>query len=243
MGAYFSIQQMHRTNIENQEMPWYTFYIKWGVIMIRIAVVEDEPATSEQLSEYAERICREVGLDVEIVKFSDGIEITENYRAVWDIIFMDIEMPYLDGMSAAQRIRKFDPAVVLIFITNMARFAIKGYEVDAMDFVLKPVKYALLTLKLKKAVNIVSQHKRHYLLVSADGEDKRVSIDDIFVYQGHQPPASHPYDAGGVCSQRFTPGDRKAAFWAAFRAKQSQLHGGSSKRHGPAQRQCPGIRP
>lgn len=147
--------------------------------MIRIAIVEDEPAMSEQLSEYAERFCREAGLDVEIVKFSDGIEITENYRAVWDIIFMDIEMPHLDGMSAAQRIRKFDPAVVLIFITNMARFAIKGYEVDAMDFVLKPVKYAQLALKLKKAVNIVSQHKRHYLLVSADGEDKRVSVDDI----------------------------------------------------------------
>lgn len=147
--------------------------------MIRIAIVEDEPAVAKQLQEYVERFCRENGQEADVTLFSNGMVIAEDYRAVWDIIFMDIEMPYLDGMSAAQRIRKVDSAVVLVFVTNMARFAIKGYEVDAMDFVLKPVKYAQFALKLKKAMNIAGQRKRHYLLVSADGLEKRLSIDDI----------------------------------------------------------------
>lgn len=147
--------------------------------MIRIAIVEDEPAVAKQLSEYVKRCCEENGQDVDVVIFTDGIEITEDYRAVWDIILMDIEMPHMDGMRAAQYIRKRDSAVVLIFITNMARFAIKGYEVDAMDFVLKPVKYAQLAVKLKKAMNIACQYKRHYLLVKTEGMDKRVPVADI----------------------------------------------------------------
>lgn len=147
--------------------------------MIRIAIVEDESAVAKQLSEYVKRCCEENGQDVDVVIFTDGIEITEDYRAVWDIILMDIEMPHMDGMRAAQYIRKRDSAVVLIFITNMARFAIKGYEVDAMDFVLKPVKYAQLAVKLKKAMNIACQYKRHYLLVKTEGMDKRVPVADI----------------------------------------------------------------
>lgn len=146
---------------------------------MRIAIVEDESAVAEQLREYVERFCRENGQEADVTIFANGMLIAQDYRAVWDIILMDIEMPYLDGMSAAQRIRKVDSTVVLIFVTNMARFAIKGYEVDAMDFVLKPVKYAQFALKLKKAVHIVSERKQYYLMVSVDGLDRRVPINDI----------------------------------------------------------------
>lgn len=147
--------------------------------MIRIAIVEDEAAVAEQLREYVERFCKENGQEADVTLFSNAMVIVEDYRAVWDIILMDIEMPYLDGMSAAQRIREIDSAVVLIFVTNMARFAIKGYEVDAMDFVLKPVKYAQFALKLKKAMRIIGEHKQRYLMLSTNGLDRRISVNDI----------------------------------------------------------------
>ena len=60
-------------------------------------------------------------------------------------------MPRLDGMAAAERIRAFDPGVILIFITNMAQYAIKGYEVDALDFVLAGGGIFPFSLKLKKS--------------------------------------------------------------------------------------------
>lgn len=50
-------------------------------------------------------------------------------------------MKFMDGMSAAEAIRKQDTKVVIMFITNMTNYAIRGYEVDAMDYVLKPVSY------------------------------------------------------------------------------------------------------
>ena len=75
----------------------------------------------------------------------------EPYRPGFDIIFLDIEMPTLGGMPTAERIRMLDPDVILIFVTNMAQYAIRGYEVDAMDFVLKPVSYYQFSTKLERA--------------------------------------------------------------------------------------------
>ncbi|MEQ2442813.1 LytTR family DNA-binding domain-containing protein [Pseudoflavonifractor sp. CLA-AP-H29] len=147
--------------------------------MTRVAIVEDDRACARQLEECVRRYLKENGLDGEIVVFPDGMDIAEDYRPVWDIILMDIEMPHLDGMSAARRIRAVDPAAVIMFITNMARYAIKGYEVDALDFVLKPVTYGQLALKLKKAMTIVASRERRYLMLPAGEGEKRVSTDEI----------------------------------------------------------------
>ena len=109
--------------------------------MVRIAIVEDDDACRAQLEAYVRRYGGETGGEFQITSFSDGLDIAEDYRPIYDSILLDIEMPRLDGMTAAERIRSFDPGVILIFITNMAQYAIKGYEVDALDFVLKPVGY------------------------------------------------------------------------------------------------------
>lgn len=147
--------------------------------MTRVAIVEDNASYSAQLRSYVERCFLELGQPVDVTVFLNGLDIVEYYRPVWDIILMDIMMPHMDGMSAAQRIREQDPAVVLIFITNMAQYAIKGYEVDAMDFVLKPVEYAQLALKLKKAMGMVTQRQQRYLMVHLDGEKQKIATRDI----------------------------------------------------------------
>lgn len=107
--------------------------------MTRIAIVEDEAAVREQLAGYVQRYTRQYGIQFEVTMFTDGVEILEDYRPVYDIIFLDVEMQHLDGMETARRIRELDSDVLLIFITNMAQYAIKGYAVGALDYVLKPV--------------------------------------------------------------------------------------------------------
>ena len=148
--------------------------------MIRTAIVEDDPACAELLRRYLERCGREWGLEIQAELFSDGLDIAEGYRPVWDILLMDIEMPHMDGMEAARRIRAVDPAVVIVFITNMARYAVKGYEVDAMDFVLKPVSYFAFSVKLGKALGVLSSRVQHSLIVPSEGGIRKVPADDVY---------------------------------------------------------------
>ena len=116
-----------------------------GSDMLQIAIIEDEADLAQQTKVNAVRYLNEQGLEGNIAVFNDGMDIAENYKPIWDILLLDIEMPLLDGMSAAQKIREQDATVVMIFITRMAKYAIKGYEVDALDFILKPITYAQLS--------------------------------------------------------------------------------------------------
>ena len=102
--------------------------------MIRIAIVDDDAGSVSQLKEYLLRYQNERNEMFSILTFSDGDEIVENYKAEYDIILLDIEMRFMDGMTAAQLIREKDPEVILIFITNMAQYAIcLLYTSDAAD--------------------------------------------------------------------------------------------------------------
>ena len=101
--------------------------------MIRIAVVEDEELYISQLLQYLEDYQKEEKEEFHIKVFRDGDGITSDYKAQYDIILMDIQMKFIDGMTAAEEIRKVDSEVVIIFITNMSQYAIRGYEVGALD--------------------------------------------------------------------------------------------------------------
>ena len=142
--------------------------------MIRIAIVEDEPAVRDQLVDYLRRYERQFGKMFELTTFADGDEIVSDYRAVYDIILLDIQMRRMDGMAAAEAIRKVDRDVILIFITNMTQFAIRGYAVDALDYVLKPVPYFAFSRQLQKAENILPGGVHKSVLLFAG-----VQIDDF----------------------------------------------------------------
>ena len=113
--------------------------------MLQIAIIEDEADLAQQTKDNVVCYLNEHGLEGNIAVFNDGMDIAENYKPIWDILLLDIEMPLLNGMSAPQKIREQDATVVMIFITRMAKYAIKGYEVDALDFILKPITYAQLS--------------------------------------------------------------------------------------------------
>lgn len=156
--------------------------------MTHIAIVDDETEFQDELRGYLERFASECGEKIQVSVFDDGIDIISEYAGNWDIIFLDIKMKHMDGMETARKIRELDSGVVLIFITTMARYAIKGYEVDAMDFVLKPLNYVQLSTKLKKAMKFVKrQSGERYLLLPAGEKKERVSSGDILCIevQGH----------------------------------------------------------
>ena len=156
--------------------------------MIRVAIVEDEAEIREQLVGYVQRYTRQYGTAFEVKTFADGLEILEDYRPAYDLILLDIEMKHLDGMETARRIRELDPDVMLVFITNMAQYAIKGYAVGALDYVLKPVPYFAFSQQLQKVEEQLRRRTRHYLAVPVEGGLRRLDTSRIYYIEseGHR---------------------------------------------------------
>ena len=155
--------------------------------MIHIAIVEDEPLYVQQLQQFVKHYEEERKKQIKITIFSDGEDITENYKGDFDIILMDIQMRFMDGMTAAEKIRGLDHEVIIMFITNMTQYAVKGYEVDAMDYVLKPVEYFAFSQKLDKAIGRLKKQEEPCIMVpTADGVQKLMVSDIYYIEsQGH----------------------------------------------------------
>ena len=155
--------------------------------MVRIAIVEDEEYYVSQLMQYLDDYQKESGEEFEITVYRDGDGITAKYKAQFDIILMDIQMKFVNGMTAAEEIRKVDSEVVIIFITNMTQYAIRGYEVDALDYVLKPVSYFAFAQKLGRAISRIRKRRSKYITVQVKGGILRLNTSDIYYIEseGH----------------------------------------------------------
>lgn len=155
--------------------------------MIRIAIVEDEDSYISVLKEYLEKYRQESGEQIEVTVYHDGDEIAAFYRAQFDIILMDIEMKFIDGMSAAEEIRKADKSVFIIFVTNAPQYAIRGYEVGALDYILKPVSYFTFSQKLGRAVSKLRKRDRKWVTIPVKGGVVRRELSDIYYVEseGH----------------------------------------------------------
>lgn len=139
--------------------------------MIRVAIVEDDALYQNQLADYLKQYEKESGERFQVTIFPDGNEIAYHYKADYDIILMDIELGAVNGMEAAQQIRKLDHDVVIIFITNMSQYAIQGYAVEALDYVLKPVSYYAFTQRIERAIGRMQQRRQEQYIYINTGRN------------------------------------------------------------------------
>ena len=148
--------------------------------MVRIAIVEDEIMYKKQLEDFLHQYEKERKETFEITLFTDGDEIIENYKAQFDIILMDIQMQFMDGMTTAEAIREVDSEVIIIFITNLRQYAIRGYAVDALDYVVKPISYFAFSERLNRAVRRLKKRTKHTIIVKMRGGITRIDVADLW---------------------------------------------------------------
>lgn len=155
--------------------------------MIHAAIVEDNRKTRENLQQFLKRYGKESGNEYTIHVFEDGNDIVNNYRPIYDIILMDIQMKHMDGMTAAEEIRKKDGKVVLVFITNMMEYAVRGYAVNAVDYILKPFNYLTFAEHMKRIDNYLKQGEKNNLVLNTAGGMIKINTSDIYYLEslGH----------------------------------------------------------
>ena len=124
--------------------------------MIRLLIADDEKMEREAL---ADIVMRRFEHEVTVEMAENGRKAADT-AVLWgaDLILMDIEMTFMDGMSAAEEIRRADPEVLIIFITNSPQYAIKGYAVQALDYILKPLSYYAFCQRMNHVRELLEQY-------------------------------------------------------------------------------------
>ena len=155
--------------------------------MYRVAIVEDNPDDADLLLHLLKQFEQTFHESFYYKVFENSSHFLDHYHKEYDLIFMDIEMPGMNGMDAAQKLREKDTDVTLIFITNMAQYALRGYTVDAIDYILKPLNHYSFSMKLKKALRNIQHRAQSMITLKTSDGIFRVSSSDIYYVEvsGH----------------------------------------------------------
>lgn len=148
--------------------------------MIKTIILEDEKDAADALRAYLSQYSAEKGVAFDVRSYDNAVDLLEAYDASADVVFADIQMPLIDGMSAAKKIRDRDKSVLIVFVTNLAQYAIEGYEVGAFDFILKPMRRTSFFMKLDRIINELG-HRRSDVMINLHTRDgiRRIAVSDI----------------------------------------------------------------
>lgn len=142
---------------------------------LAVAIVDDEPDSRRLLRAHLdryryERTQRGAPIVFDVREFASGDELLNAYHCDCDLILLDVAMSGSDGFETAAAIRNHDVDVSLVFTTNMAQYAIRGYEVNALSYLVKPVSYFAMEREVDRCVARKRQRERSGCLVVANAE-------------------------------------------------------------------------
>lgn len=147
--------------------------------MLNIAIVDDNEKSCQELKEFVEKCLDDSGREYSVRCFRSGLELIVNFQS-YDLLFLDIKMEKMDGMETASLVRKLDENVLIVFVTAMAQYAISGYKVDALDFILKPADMFSMQYVLKKALKILDGRGRHNMLLKTNDGVEVIPAEEIY---------------------------------------------------------------
>lgn len=146
---------------------------------VKICIVEDDKTALNILTDYLARFESENKCIFAIDTFDRTTTFINNFNSTYDIIFMDIELPDGNGMDVIKEIRSKDETVVVVFVTNLASYAVKGYEVQAFDFIVKPISYYNFYVKLSKVLDRLEKKKDKEIWIKNKDGRQKVMISSI----------------------------------------------------------------
>lgn len=147
--------------------------------MIRIAICDDEKHFVEQLKNILLTYNKNIEETIYVEEFYDGIMLLDKYDCRFDIIFLDIKMPYMDGVKVAEKIREKDKDVRIIFLTSLLGRAVDGYKVRAENFLIKPIEKKKVIHEIDNYIMLIRMNKQYCILIENTEGQFRVPIASL----------------------------------------------------------------
>ncbi|MBO4460265.1 MAG: response regulator transcription factor [Clostridiales bacterium] len=143
---------------------------------MRIAICDDEERYRVELKTVLGKLL--INIDCNIDTFDNGNILTESFNEQpYDLLFLDIEMPEVDGITLARKLRSLSDKVYIVFLTSHVEYALEGYEVNALRYLTKPVNID----KLKEVLTYVQEREgaSRQIIIREDGEEVVIDINDV----------------------------------------------------------------
>lgn len=148
---------------------------------MRISICDDEPTFLEKISKDIQKILKEFEFNISVDMYYSGKELLEAYaqNPEIDILFIDILLGNENGYQIASEIRKINQKIKIIFLTSITKYVLKGYEIGASRYLLKPVTFSKLRTVLLSTIKEVKNSKCEYIVEKNDDGIHKIYLDDI----------------------------------------------------------------
>ena len=147
-------------------------------VAYRALIVEDDAQAADALRSHLMRYGREIGVSFLVEVLGSALEFLDGRHAA-DIVFLDIGLPGINGMEAAEVMRQTDEVTPIVFVTDLAQYAVRGYAVDALDFMVKPVTYEDFALRMGRAVRVIERNADTTVAIPTADGTRIVPVRDI----------------------------------------------------------------
>ncbi len=163
--------------------------------MLRIGIADDERAAVVKLSRYVKEFMDKKGQDVKIDEYENGIKL-EDRSALYDLVFLDIDMPEMNGIELAQKIRLTNRKLRIVYVTNYKNYYKAAFMVHAYEYLEKPITQEKINEILTEFLKEKRDEKHPIALKLTDGTNCFVDISDIcyFEYDGNRKVKVHMYN-------------------------------------------------
>lgn len=145
----------------------------------KIAACDDSKIMLRQLSGYLEQLQEELPDDIIPSYYSSAEELLSSLNSDTDLLLLDISMGGMDGISCAKTLRSNGFSNPIIFITSMEEYSLKGYEVHAFGFLIKPVTYTEFAKVVKEALLVSAPKKPQTIHIHTDSGVSIINPDDL----------------------------------------------------------------
>lgn len=153
---------------------------------MRVQIVEDDDHEAAALSQHLARYAEVSGSPIAVVRHSSALEFMEDLSS-YDLVFMDIQMPGINGFEAAAFMRQRDEDTPLVFVTTLASQAVQGYEYDALAYLVKPVSWESFVRCMGRAERAMKRNAGRRVVIRTKGELRSLAASDIVLVdlEGH----------------------------------------------------------